>query len=78
MNNIQFDQLLTVSHPILQIAALLLVFIVGLACIQALKCNKICPSGINTHNPDLQMGLLPPTVTRLDYIHSTDTGTPSQ
>ncbi len=32
----------------------------ALGCIQALQCNKnTCPTGITTHNPDLQRGLVP-------------------
>lgn len=32
----------------------------ALGCIQALQCNKnTCPTGITTHNPDLQKGLAP-------------------
>lgn len=34
-------------------------FMFALGCIQALKCNKnTCPTGITTHNPDLQGGLV--------------------
>ncbi len=34
-------------------------FLFSLGCIQALKCNKnTCPTGITTHNPDLQKGLV--------------------
>lgn len=33
-------------------------FMFSLGCIQALQCNKnTCPTGITTHNPDLQQGL---------------------
>lgn len=33
-------------------------FLFSLGCIQALQCNKnSCPTGITTHNPDLQRGL---------------------
>ncbi|SBS32742.1 Glutamate synthase [NADPH] large chain [Marinomonas spartinae] len=33
-------------------------FLFSLGCIQALQCNKnTCPTGITTHNPDLQKGL---------------------
>ena len=33
-------------------------FLFSLGCIQALQCNKnTCPTGITTHNPDLQRGL---------------------
>jgi len=32
----------------------------ALGCIQALQCNKnTCPTGITTHNKDLQRGLVP-------------------
>lgn len=32
----------------------------SLGCIQALKCNKdTCPTGVATHNPELQQGLVP-------------------
>lgn len=32
----------------------------ALGCIQALQCNKnSCPTGITTHNKDLQKGLVP-------------------
>lgn len=35
-------------------------FMFSLGCIQALKCNKdTCPTGITTHNPELQLGLVP-------------------
>ena len=35
-------------------------FMFSLGCIQALQCNKnTCPTGITTHNPDLQQGLVP-------------------
>jgi len=35
-------------------------FMVALGCIQALQCNKnTCPTGITTHDPDLQKGLNP-------------------
>lgn len=35
-------------------------FLFGLGCIQALQCNKnTCPTGITTHNPRLQQGLVP-------------------
>ncbi len=35
-------------------------FMFALGCIQALQCNKnTCPTGITTHNPDLQKGLDP-------------------
>jgi glutamate synthase domain-containing protein 2 len=32
----------------------------ALGCIQAMQCNKnTCPTGITTHNPKLQKGLVP-------------------
>lgn len=35
-------------------------FMLALGCIQALQCNKnTCPTGITTHNPNLQRGLVP-------------------
>lgn len=35
-------------------------FMFALGCIQALQCNKnTCPTGITTHNPKLQKGLIP-------------------
>jgi glutamate synthase domain-containing protein 2 len=35
-------------------------FMFALGCIQALKCNRnICPTGITTHDPRLQQGLVP-------------------
>jgi len=35
-------------------------FMFALGCIQALQCNKnTCPTGITTHNKDLQRGLVP-------------------
>ena len=35
-------------------------FMLSLGCIQALQCNKnICPTGITTHDPKLQRGLVP-------------------
>lgn len=35
-------------------------FMFSLGCIQALQCNKnTCPTGITTHDPDLQKGLVP-------------------
>ena len=34
-------------------------FMFALGCIQALQCNQnICPTGITTHNPKLQRGLV--------------------
>lgn len=35
-------------------------FMFSLGCIQALQCNKnTCPTGVTTHNPQLQRGLVP-------------------
>ncbi|MGI9286075.1 MAG: glutamate synthase-related protein, partial [Pseudomonadales bacterium] len=35
-------------------------FMFSLGCIQALQCNKnTCPTGVTTHDPDLQKGLVP-------------------
>lgn len=35
-------------------------FMFALGCIQAMQCNKnTCPTGVTTHNPDLQQGLDP-------------------
>lgn len=35
-------------------------FMFALGCIQAMQCNKnTCPTGVTTHNPDLQRGLVP-------------------
>ena len=35
-------------------------FMFSLGCIQAMQCNKdTCPTGITTHNPRLQKGLVP-------------------
>jgi glutamate synthase domain-containing protein 2 len=35
-------------------------FMFALGCIQALQCNKnTCPTGVTTHNPQLQRGLVP-------------------
>ncbi len=35
-------------------------FMFAMGCIQALQCNKnTCPTGITTHDPDLQKGLVP-------------------
>lgn len=35
-------------------------FMVALGCIQAMQCNKnTCPTGVTTHNPKLQRGLVP-------------------
>ncbi len=35
-------------------------FMFALGCIQALQCNRnTCPTGITTHDPDLQKGLIP-------------------
>ena len=45
----------------------------ALGCIQALQCNKnTCPTGITTHDPKLQKGLVPEDkATRVyHYIHN--------
>ncbi|AKH70812.1 glutamate synthase family protein [Spongiibacter sp. IMCC21906] len=35
-------------------------FMFALGCIQAMQCNKnTCPTGVTTHNPELQRGLVP-------------------
>jgi glutamate synthase domain-containing protein 2 len=35
-------------------------FMFSLGCIQAMQCNRnSCPTGVTTHNPDLQRGLVP-------------------
>jgi glutamate synthase domain-containing protein 2 len=35
-------------------------FMFALGCIQAMQCNKnTCPTGVTTHDPDLQQGLVP-------------------
>ncbi|MDH5631770.1 MAG: FMN-binding glutamate synthase family protein [Gammaproteobacteria bacterium] len=40
-------------------------FMFALGCIQALQCNKdTCPTGITTHNPRLQKGLVPESKAR--------------
>ncbi|MFY0675662.1 MAG: FMN-binding glutamate synthase family protein [Neptuniibacter sp.] len=46
-------------------------FMFALGCIQALQCNKnTCPTGITTHNPDLQRGLVPKVkAERVAYYH---------
>ncbi|MGO1616853.1 MAG: glutamate synthase-related protein, partial [Oceanisphaera sp.] len=46
-------------------------FLFGLGCIQALQCNKnTCPTGITTHNPRLQQGLVPDVkATRIAHYH---------
>ncbi|WP_286240609.1 FMN-binding glutamate synthase family protein [Neptuniibacter halophilus] len=46
-------------------------FMFALGCIQALQCNKnTCPTGITTHNPELQRGLVPEVkADRVAYYH---------
>jgi glutamate synthase domain-containing protein 2 len=46
-------------------------FMFALGCIQALQCNKnTCPTGITTHDPDLQRGLVPEVkADRVSYYH---------
>jgi hypothetical protein len=40
-------------------------FMFALGCVQALQCNKnTCPTGITTHDEDLQKGLHPPSKAR--------------
>jgi glutamate synthase domain-containing protein 2 len=44
-------------------------FMFALGCIQALQCNKnSCPTGITTHNPDLQRGLDP--TNKAERVHN--------
>lgn len=44
-------------------------FMFSLGCIQALQCNKnTCPTGITTHNPDLQKGLNP--IDKADRVYN--------
>lgn len=44
-------------------------FMFALGCIQAMKCNKnTCPTGVTTHDPDLQRGL-DPTVKSVRVAH---------
>ena len=48
-------------------------FMFALGCIQALKCNKnTCPTGITTHDPGLQKGLVP--VVKADRVAAYATG----
>lgn len=43
-------------------------FMFALGCIQALQCNKnTCPTGITTHDPELQQGLVPDDKARRVY-----------
>lgn len=43
-------------------------FMFALGCIQALQCNKnTCPTGITTHDPELQQGLVPDEKARRVY-----------
>lgn len=46
-------------------------FMFALGCIQALQCNKnTCPTGITTHDPQLQRGLVPEDkAERVKYYH---------
>lgn len=47
-------------------------FMFSLGCIQALRCNKnTCPTGITTHNPDLQKGLVPEDKAERVYRYAT-------
>jgi glutamate synthase domain-containing protein 2 len=48
-------------------------FMFSLGCIQALQCNKnTCPTGITTHDPDLQRGLVPEVKAErvANYVHN--------
>lgn len=47
-------------------------FMFSLGCIQALQCNKnTCPTGITTHDPDLQRGLVPEVkAERVAHFHN--------
>jgi glutamate synthase domain-containing protein 2 len=46
-------------------------FMFALGCIQALQCNKnTCPTGITTHDPDLQKGLVPITKSERVYHYA--------
>ncbi len=46
-------------------------FMFALGCIQALQCNKnTCPTGIATHDPDLQKGLAPTTKSERVYHYA--------
>ena len=47
-------------------------FMFSLGCIQALKCNSnSCPTGITTHNPDLESGLdVPSKADRVKNLHA--------
>ncbi|MFW1678320.1 FMN-binding glutamate synthase family protein [Pontibacter sp. JAM-7] len=47
-------------------------FMFALGCIQALQCNKnTCPTGVTTHNPELQRGLVPEVkAERVAYYHN--------
>lgn len=46
-------------------------FLIALGCIQALQCNKnTCPTGITTHDPRLQRGLVPKKkAARVSHYH---------
>lgn len=47
-------------------------FMFALGCIQALRCNKnTCPTGITTHDPDLQKGLVPEDKAERVYHYAT-------
>ena len=47
-------------------------FMFALGCIQALQCNKnTCPTGITTHDPDLQQGLVPDDKAERVYQYAT-------
>jgi len=47
-------------------------FMFSLGCIQALQCNQnTCPTGITTHDPDLQKGLVPEDKAERVYRYAT-------
>jgi glutamate synthase domain-containing protein 2 len=47
-------------------------FMFALGCIQALQCNKnTCPTGVTTHDPDLQKGLVPADKAERVYRYAT-------
>lgn len=48
-------------------------FLFSLGCIQALQCNKnTCPTGITTHKPELQQGLVPENKALRVYQYATN------
>ncbi|MGD8416466.1 MAG: FMN-binding glutamate synthase family protein [Pseudomonadales bacterium] len=47
-------------------------FMFALGCIQAMRCNRnTCPTGITTHDPDLQKGLVPVEKSERVYRYAT-------